>query len=46
MRADAQQLETEYRICDSVTVKGSPLRTRAKLVVETGRAGIADVSLA
>ncbi|SDD23506.1 alkaline phosphatase D family protein [Auraticoccus monumenti] len=46
VRADAQQLETEYRICDSVTVKGSALRTRAKLVVESGRAGIADVSVA
>lgn len=46
VRADAAQLETEYRICDSVTVQGAPLRTRARLTVESGVAGIADVALA
>ncbi|WP_233493975.1 alkaline phosphatase D family protein [Desertihabitans brevis] len=45
VRLDQDTLECEYRVCDSVTVPGAPVRTRSVVTVESGRAGIADVSL-
>jgi len=38
-----QQWRTDYRVVDRVTARDAPIRTRASVYVEAGRAGIQDV---
>ncbi|WP_114560750.1 alkaline phosphatase D family protein [Desertihabitans aurantiacus] len=45
VRVDGEKLECEYRVCEAVTVPDAPVRTRSVVTVESGRPGIADVSL-